>query len=121
MFAEQPASTARGLKNPLRLAAASASRPERPKSAQFTFEREDWTLFRSLSTLGQKAGVRVHLLPKLERSEIAGMYRDPRGTLYHPHRRDSMPLGTCRSSATSAPSGPSISSCSSRRRVSSRR
>ena len=31
---------------------------------------------------------------ELEQGEIAGMYRDPRGTLYHPHRRDSIPLGT---------------------------
>ena len=31
---------------------------------------------------------------ELEQGEIAGMYRDPRGTLYHPHRKDSIPLGT---------------------------
>jgi hypothetical protein len=31
---------------------------------------------------------------ELEQGEVAGMYRDPRGTLYHPHRRDSIPLGT---------------------------
>ena len=31
---------------------------------------------------------------ELEQGEIAGMYRDPRGTLYHPHRQDSIPLGT---------------------------
>ena len=31
---------------------------------------------------------------ELEQGEIAGMYRDPRGTLYHPHRRESIPLGT---------------------------
>jgi DNA topoisomerase 6 subunit A-like protein len=31
---------------------------------------------------------------ELECGEIAGMYRDPRGTLYHPHVKDSIPLGT---------------------------
>jgi hypothetical protein len=31
---------------------------------------------------------------ELEQGEVAGMYRDPRGTLYHPHRKDSIPLGT---------------------------
>ena len=31
---------------------------------------------------------------ELEQGEIAGMYRDARGTLYHPHRKDSIPLGT---------------------------
>jgi hypothetical protein len=31
---------------------------------------------------------------ELEQGEVAGMYRDARGTLYHPHRRDSIPLGT---------------------------
>jgi hypothetical protein len=31
---------------------------------------------------------------ELEQGEFAGMYRDPRGTLYHPHRKDSLPLGT---------------------------
>jgi hypothetical protein len=29
-----------------------------------------------------------------EHGEIAGMFRDPRGTLYHPHRGDSLALGT---------------------------
>jgi hypothetical protein len=31
---------------------------------------------------------------ELAQGEVAGMYRDPRGTLYHPHRRESIPLGT---------------------------
>lgn len=35
------------------------------------FEREDWTLFRSLGTLGQKAGVPVRHLPKLVIKELA--------------------------------------------------
>ena len=29
-----------------------------------------------------------------EQGDIAGMYRDPRGILYHPHTRQEMPLGT---------------------------
>ena len=31
---------------------------------------------------------------ELAQGEVTGMYRDPRGTLYHPHPRDSIPLGT---------------------------
>jgi hypothetical protein len=59
------------LKNPVNRAGASASRPARTKSPEFIFERADWTLFRSLSTLSQKAGVPVHLLPKLVLKELA--------------------------------------------------
>ena len=40
---------------------------------------------------------------ELEQGEIAGMYRDPRGTLYHPHRRDSIPLGTLQVGALPSP------------------
>jgi hypothetical protein len=29
-----------------------------------------------------------------EQGEIAGMYREPRGSIYHPHRDDDIPLGT---------------------------
>ena len=29
-----------------------------------------------------------------ENGEIEGMYREPRGSIYHPHRRDDIPLGT---------------------------
>ena len=29
-----------------------------------------------------------------EHGEIPGMYREPRGSIYHPHRGDSIPLGT---------------------------
>jgi hypothetical protein len=29
-----------------------------------------------------------------ENGEIPGMYRDPRGSIYHPHRRETIPLGT---------------------------
>ena len=58
---------------------------------------------------------------ELEQGEVAGMYRDPRGTLYHPHRRDSIPLGTLQVERYRARNGPSTRSCSSRRRASSRR
>ena len=71
----------RGLKNPLPLTASSASRPERPKPPEFTFEREDWTLFRSLSTLCQKAGVPLHLLPKLVLKELADNALDAGATV----------------------------------------
>jgi hypothetical protein len=47
-----------------------------PKSTNFKvrstmFEREDWTLFRSLNTLGQKAGVPVERIPRLVAKELA--------------------------------------------------
>ena len=71
----------RGLKNPPDRAGVSASRPARTKSPEFTFEREDWTLFRSLSTLSQKAGVPVHLLPKLVLKELADNALDAGGTV----------------------------------------
>lgn len=29
-----------------------------------------------------------------EHGEIAGIYREPRGSIYHPHRKDDIPLGT---------------------------
>jgi hypothetical protein len=35
------------------------------------FEREDWTLFRSFETIGQKAGVPLRLLPALVAKELA--------------------------------------------------
>ena len=75
------AASQRGLKNPPDRAGVSASRPARPKSPEFTFEREDWTLFRSLSTLSQKAGVPVHLLPKLVLKELADNALDAGGTV----------------------------------------
>ena len=80
-MAERPALAQRGLKNPPDRAGVSASRPARPKSPEFTFEREDWTLFRSLSTLSQKAGVPVHLLPKLVLKELADNALDAGGTV----------------------------------------
>jgi Histidine kinase-, DNA gyrase B-, and HSP90-like ATPase len=78
---EQPSVAPRGLKNPQSPPVASASRPARTKSPEFTFEREDWTLFRSISTLSQKAGVPVHLLPKLVLKELADNALDAGGTV----------------------------------------
>ena len=81
MRTEQPAIAPRGLKDPRLPAGASASRPERTNSPEFTFEREDWTLFRSLATLSQKAGVPVHLLPQLVLKELADNALDAGGTV----------------------------------------
>jgi hypothetical protein len=80
-MAEGPAVARSGLKNPPDHGSVSASRPARPKSPEFTFERQDWTLFRSLSTLSQKAGVPVHLLPKLVLKELADNALDAGGTV----------------------------------------
>jgi hypothetical protein len=80
-MAEGPALAQRGLKNPPVRAGVSASRPARAKSPEFTFEREDWTLFRSLSTLSQKAGVPVNLLPRLVLKELADNALDAGGTV----------------------------------------
>jgi len=41
-----------------------------PNPSHFQFVREDWTLFRSLPTLGQKAGVSVDRLPGLVLKEL---------------------------------------------------
>jgi hypothetical protein len=79
--AEQPAIAPLGLKNPRLPTKDSASRPARTKSPEFTFEREDWTLFRSLSTMSQKAGVPVHLLSKLVLKELADNALDAGGTV----------------------------------------
>lgn len=46
-----------------------------------TFVREDWTLFRSLGTLGQKAGVAVHKLPQLVAKELADNALDAAGAV----------------------------------------
>ncbi len=47
----------------------SSDRQSRPTNGQnprnFKFERADWTLFRSISTLPQKAGVPARLLRRL--------------------------------------------------------
>ncbi|MGE5361445.1 MAG: ATP-binding protein [Bacteroidales bacterium] len=44
------------------------------------FEREDWTLFRSLTTLGQKAGVPSARLPRLVAKELADNALDASGS-----------------------------------------
>lgn len=51
------------------------------KSADFQngFRREDWTLFRSLNTLGQKAGVPVHSLARLAMKEVVDNALDASG------------------------------------------
>jgi hypothetical protein len=49
------------------------------KSEAPLFEREDWTLFRSLNTLGQKAGVGINLIPKLVAKELADNALDASG------------------------------------------
>lgn len=46
-----------------------------------TFEREDWTLFRTLGTLGQEAGVSVDLLPRLVVKELADNALDHSGSV----------------------------------------
>ena len=39
-----------------------------------------------------------------EHGEIEGMYREPRGSIYHPHRRETIPLGSpARSTASTMP------------------
>lgn len=43
------------------------------------FEREDWTLFRSLGTLGQRAGVPVESIPALVAKELADNALDAAG------------------------------------------
>jgi hypothetical protein len=80
-MAESQALSERALKNPPERAAASASRPARTRSPEFTFEREDWTLFRSLSTLSQKAGVALDLLPRLVLKELADNALDAGATV----------------------------------------
>lgn len=47
-----------------------SSQPAQRNSAEFQFERPDWTLFRSADTLSQKAGVRKHLLRRLVLKEL---------------------------------------------------
>ncbi len=43
------------------------------------FKREDWTLYRSLNTLGQKAGVAAELIPRLVAKELADNALDAGG------------------------------------------
>ena len=58
----------------LEVSPVSPDRRSRPTNSQnprnFKFERADWTLFRSISTLPQKAGVPVHRLRRLVLKEL---------------------------------------------------
>lgn len=55
--------------------------PAPPKSAEFQFERPDWTLFRSVETLSQKAGVPTKLLRRLALKELVDNALDAGGTV----------------------------------------
>jgi hypothetical protein len=55
---------------PSQLGDSSAETAEFQNSSHL-FEREDWTLFRSVATLGQKAGIRTELIPRLVVKELA--------------------------------------------------
>jgi hypothetical protein len=46
------------------------------------FVREDWTLFRSLGTLGEKAGVSVHRIADLVAKEVADNALDEAGSCH---------------------------------------
>ena len=61
---------AANLKIPINRTDLLASQGARPESPKLTFEREDWTLFRSVSTLSQKAGVPVSRLRRLILKEL---------------------------------------------------
>jgi hypothetical protein len=52
------------------LAKPSASLPAVPKIADLQFRRPDWILFRSISTLPQRAGVPVYRLRRLVLKEL---------------------------------------------------
>src|SRR3954469_19466655 len=49
--------------------------------AEFHFERPDWTLFRSVRTLSQKAGVPQNRLRRLVLTELVDKARDAGGTV----------------------------------------
>jgi len=55
-----------------------------------------------------------------EHGEIPGMYREPRGSIYHPHRGETITLGTSRSRITSARRGRTTKSFTSRKKASRR-
>jgi len=65
-----------------KLANSPANSERFVKSGDVTpvFEREDWTLFRSLETLGQKAGVAKDDVPKLVAKELADNACDAAGS-----------------------------------------
>ena len=53
--------------------------PKEPNPRNFKFERADWTLFRSISTLPQKAGVPAKLLRRLVIKELTDNALDTGG------------------------------------------
>jgi hypothetical protein len=57
----------------------SASLNASSKSEEFQFERPDWVLFRSISTLSQKAGVPVRMLRRLVLKELVDNALDAGG------------------------------------------
>jgi hypothetical protein len=58
------------LKNGAEPSSAKSGFPTEPKGPDFQFERQDWTLFRSIGTLSQKAGVPPKLLRRLVLKEL---------------------------------------------------
>ena len=52
-----------------------------------------------------------------EHGEIALMYREPRGSITHPHRDETITLGTLMVEQYERPPGPSTSCCTSRKRA----
>ena len=59
-----------GFEKSIELAPKLACLTEPSESSEFQFERDDWTLFRSLSTLSQKAGQPTNLLRRLVLKEL---------------------------------------------------
>lgn len=55
--------------------------PPRPTTPNFQFERQDWTLFRSVGTLSQKAGVPMRHLRRLVLKELADNALDVAGSV----------------------------------------
>ena len=56
-----------------------------------------------------------------ENGEIALMYREPRGSITHPHRDETITLGTLMVEEYERPAGPSTSCSTSRRKARRRR
>ena len=76
----------RALENRRRSDPQLASQPAAADAAEFQFERPDWTLFRSVDTLAQKAGVRKNLLRRLVLKELADNALDSRRAHRDGHR-----------------------------------
>ena len=67
------------LKTGAKLASFSPNSPAEQKTGDFQIERPDWTLFRSLATLGQKAGVPPSKLRRLALKELTDNALDAGG------------------------------------------